>query len=295
MPNNQEQQSNSNIGADGNGIYITANDIIKMAKLGISEAGTNASPAHQATCGVIVTMNRMNHPSFPNSIDGVIQQANQYEVYRNGKYASTQPTEAQIATMVAALDTLRAEKGLAGAFPDIVNDAFYFSNPDVTARRGTSHGGTNILPQFRAEGHAFTNEKTFDSSTPKNTDHAPIYSQDAQELVNQYRNHPAYHRALEDFAEKYNVPDMQRSVYAYLETVENVEVASLNGVNRETLTAMSQKNDIKKLINDLSILNLNGNILDNSGNAFEFSNITQQQLFSPTESPQTTDQNQRIR
>ncbi len=278
--------SKDNSAKDGRKVInISESDILNMAKIGVAEAGVNASPAHQAACGAITVLNRVNHVGFAKSVEGVIFEQNsrgeyQFEPVANGKIDKITPNDKQIATIIAALDTLKADKTAVGAFPDEYLQIGYFSNPKTTAKRGSSHPShDNIIGSLAGEGHQFNDIRMFNRDLPINQNYDVAYSSGAQKLVDKYRNTPEYHAALQSFNEKFDL-SIQTKVYANLQE-QGVQIASLNGANKQALPVQT----VDYLLNNLTLQGkpftfpLNGSDGKVQPNGFDFADITPANTF----------------
>jgi hypothetical protein len=227
----------ANIGPDGIGVFWTSTDILRAAALMVAEAGHGASTEHKAA--VLSTIqNRAADPNFPTSPGAVMTQRNQYEPVRRYGGIDNIPdaNAANLAIAVATLDSYRATSGMAGALDDRHGTVVYFTNPAITAQRGTSHPSAgNIFPEFNTEGHVFTGINTFNASLAPVPNNAPIYSSDAQELVNRVRNTPEYHQALATL-------DTTTETYAYLAQIEQINVAELHGAHMQIAQQITPTN-----------------------------------------------------
>lgn len=91
-----------------------------------------------------VIFNRMNHPEFPDTVQGVIRQRGQFQWYRNGKLRSSKPPSAEIKQLASKLYW----QYLSGNRKDNTGRAIFFtSNGRKPAPRA--------IKSYRIGGHQF--------------------------------------------------------------------------------------------------------------------------------------------
>lgn len=74
-----------------------------------------------------VILNRVNHPSFPNTIEGVLAQKNQFTTYRSGRIANSTPNAQSVIAAKLVLD--------GGVVEETKNALYFDSTPNSWAAR----------------------------------------------------------------------------------------------------------------------------------------------------------------
>ena len=78
------------IGISDSTLKIDQADAVRLMKIAYAEAGTEGIHGQYLVMRVVI--NRLNSDNFPNSIEEIISQDNQFESYRNGSYQNAKPT-----------------------------------------------------------------------------------------------------------------------------------------------------------------------------------------------------------
>lgn len=118
--NDSKKISNNNIEVfnhNGNQLIISKADIDLMAKLVYCES--RGEPFEGKVAVASVVLNRVMHPQFPNTINGVIFQKNAFSCVVNGKLEAN-PTNA---CYDAVYEAIRGK--------DPTNEALFFYNPSI--------------------------------------------------------------------------------------------------------------------------------------------------------------------
>lgn len=105
--------------------YYNADDLYWLSRVIYAESGNQPLEGMMAVGNVI--LNRIDHPSFPNTIEGVLAQKNQFTTYRSGRIASCTPNAQSVIAAKLVLD---------GGVVEETEDALYFdSTPNSWAAR----------------------------------------------------------------------------------------------------------------------------------------------------------------
>jgi len=107
--------------AQGGGVSADSLDLALLARV-ISAEAKGEPYAGQVAVGAVI-LNRIEHPSFPNTLAGVVYQANAFESVSNGEYRKP-----------AAESCVRAAQE-AAAGSDPTGGAIYFYNPAKTSNK----------------------------------------------------------------------------------------------------------------------------------------------------------------
>ena len=105
-----------------NKVYLSDDDIYLIAQIIFAESAAEPFEGKVAVASVI--LNRLVHPEFPDTVEGVIKQKGAFSCVRNG-VVQAKPT----ADCYKALQT--ALKG-----KDPTNEAVFFYNPDIATLNG---------------------------------------------------------------------------------------------------------------------------------------------------------------
>ena len=105
--------------------YYNANDLFWLSRVIYTESGNQPLEGMMAVGNVI--LNRVNHPSFPNTIEGVLAQKNQFTTYQSGRIANSTPNAQSVIAAKLVLD---------GGVVEETKGALYFdSTPNSWAAR----------------------------------------------------------------------------------------------------------------------------------------------------------------
>ena len=108
----------------GNQFY-NEKDLFWLSRVIYAESGNQPLDGKIAVGNVI--MNRVKSPIFPNTVEGVLAQKNQFTTYRSGKLAGCTPNASSVAAAKLVLD---------GAVVEKTKNALYFdSAPNSWAAR----------------------------------------------------------------------------------------------------------------------------------------------------------------
>ena len=105
--------------------YYDQEDLFWLSRVITAESG-NQPLEGQMAVGIVV-MNRVANPIYPNTVEGVLAQKNQFSTYRNGKLAERTPYTSSVIAAKLVLD---------GGVVEEVAEALYFdSTPNSWAAR----------------------------------------------------------------------------------------------------------------------------------------------------------------
>lgn len=105
--------------------YYNANDLFWLSRVIYTESGNQPLEGMMAVGNVI--LNRVNHPSFPNTIEGVLAQKNQFTTYRSGRIANSTPNAQSVIAAKLVLD--------GGVVEETKNALYFDSTPNSWAAR----------------------------------------------------------------------------------------------------------------------------------------------------------------
>ena len=97
--------------------YYNADDLFWLSRVIYTESGNQPLEGKMAVGNVV--MNRVNHPSFPGSIEGVLAQKNQFTTYWSGHIARSTPNAESVIAAKLVLD---------GGVVEEVKNALYFDS-----------------------------------------------------------------------------------------------------------------------------------------------------------------------
>ena len=97
--------------------YYDQNDLFWLARIIYAESG-NQPLEGQMAVGIVV-MNRVESPIYPNTVEGVLAQKNQFSTYQSGRLANRTPNASSVIAAKLVLD---------GGVVSEVKDALYFDS-----------------------------------------------------------------------------------------------------------------------------------------------------------------------
>ena len=97
--------------------YYNQEDLFWLSRVIYAESGNQSLEGKMAVGNVV--MNRVKHPSFPSTIEGVLAQKNQFTTYQSGKLAYRTPNENSVIAAKLVLD---------GGVVEEVKNALYFDS-----------------------------------------------------------------------------------------------------------------------------------------------------------------------
>lgn len=97
--------------------YYDQNDLFWLARIIYAESG-NQPLEGQMAVGIVV-MNRVESPIYPNTVEGVLAQRNQFSTYQSGRLANRTPNASSVIAAKLVLD---------GGVVSEVKDALYFDS-----------------------------------------------------------------------------------------------------------------------------------------------------------------------
>ena len=97
--------------------YYNADDLFWLSRVIYTESGNQPLEGKMAVGNVV--MNRVNHPSFPGTIEGVLAQKNQFTTYWSGHIARSTPNAESVIAAKLVLD---------GGVVEEVKNALYFDS-----------------------------------------------------------------------------------------------------------------------------------------------------------------------
>lgn len=97
--------------------YYNANDLFWLSRVIYTESGNQPLEGKMAVGNVV--LNRVKHPSFPNTIEGVLAQKNQFTTYWSGHIARSSPNAESVIAAKLVLD---------GGVVEEVKNALYFDS-----------------------------------------------------------------------------------------------------------------------------------------------------------------------
>ena len=97
--------------------YYNADDLFWLSRVIYTESGNQPLEGKMAVGNVV--MNRVKHPSFPGTIEGVLAQKNQFTTYWSGHIARSTPNAESVIAAKLVLD---------GGVVEEVKNALYFDS-----------------------------------------------------------------------------------------------------------------------------------------------------------------------
>ena len=97
--------------------YYNADDLFWLSRVIYTESGNQPLEGKMAVGNVV--MNRVKHPSFPNTVEGVLAQKNQFTTYWSGHIARSSPNAESVIAAKLVLD---------GGVVEEVKNALYFDS-----------------------------------------------------------------------------------------------------------------------------------------------------------------------
>lgn len=97
--------------------YYNADDLFWLSRVIHTESGNQPLEGKMAVGNVV--MNRVKHPSFPNTVEGVLAQKNQFTTYWSGHIARSSPNAESVIAAKLVLD---------GGVVEEVKNALYFDS-----------------------------------------------------------------------------------------------------------------------------------------------------------------------
>ena len=97
--------------------YYNQNDLFWLSRIIFAESG-NQPLEGQMAVGIVV-MNRVESPIYPNTVEGVLAQKNQFSTYQSGRLAQRTPNASSVIAAKLVLD---------GGVVEEVKDALYFDS-----------------------------------------------------------------------------------------------------------------------------------------------------------------------
>lgn len=97
--------------------YYNADDLFWLSRVIYTESGNQPLEGKMAVGNVV--MNRVKHPSFPNTVEGVLAQKNQFTTYWSGHIARSSPNTESVIAAKLVLD---------GGVVEEVKNALYFDS-----------------------------------------------------------------------------------------------------------------------------------------------------------------------
>lgn len=97
--------------------YYNADDLFWLSRVIYTESGNQPLEGKMAVGNVV--MNRVKHPSFPNTVEGVLAQKNQFTTYWSGHIARSTPNAESVIAAKLVLD---------GGVVEEVKNALYFDS-----------------------------------------------------------------------------------------------------------------------------------------------------------------------
>ena len=98
-------------------LYYSAEDLFWLSRVIYTESGNQPLEGMMAVGNVV--LNRVKHPSFPDTIEGVLAQKNQFSTYWTGHIANSSPNSQSVIAAKLVLD---------GGVVEEVKDALYFDS-----------------------------------------------------------------------------------------------------------------------------------------------------------------------
>ncbi len=118
--------------------YYNADDLFWLSRVVYAESGNQPLDGQMGVA--MVVLNRVERSAYPNTILGVISQANQFSVYQNGALANRTPTEISIIAAKLVMD---------GGEVAILKNATHFDSLSV------SWASRNLTKLTKIGGHTF--------------------------------------------------------------------------------------------------------------------------------------------
>ena len=110
------------------------NEVTLLAAL-IQAEGGNQPYDGQVAIGAVV-MNRVNHPAYPDTVQGVLAQKNQFSPYRSGALADRTPNSSSILAAKLVLDGGEVELTKGALYFDSTNYSWAAKNKEYVATLG---------------------------------------------------------------------------------------------------------------------------------------------------------------
>ena len=82
--------------------FYNQNDLFWLSRVIYAESGNQSLEGQMAVGNVV--MNRVAHPAYPNPVEGVLAQKNQFSTYKSGALANRTPTEKCVIAAKLVLD-----------------------------------------------------------------------------------------------------------------------------------------------------------------------------------------------
>ena len=82
--------------------FYNQNDLFWLSRVIYAESGNQSLEGQMAVGNVV--MNRVAHPAYPNTVEGVLAQKNQFSTYKSGALANRTPTEKCVIAAKLVLD-----------------------------------------------------------------------------------------------------------------------------------------------------------------------------------------------
>ena len=82
--------------------FYNQNDLFWLSRVIYAESGNQSLEGQMAVGNVV--MNRVAHPAYPNTVEGVLAQKNQFSTYQSGALANRTPTEQCVIAAKLVLD-----------------------------------------------------------------------------------------------------------------------------------------------------------------------------------------------
>ena len=117
----------------GNAFY-NSNDLFWLSRVIYREAGNQGLDGQMAVGNVV--LNRVASPLFPNTVEGVLAQKNQFSTYASGKLRSTNPSTASIVAAKLVMDGGVVEKTRGALWFDSAKSSWASRNKTCIATIG---------------------------------------------------------------------------------------------------------------------------------------------------------------
>ena len=114
--------------------FYDQDSLFWLSRVIYAESGNQTLQGKMAVGNVV--MNRVNHPSFPNSIHAVLAQRNQFTTYRNGKLANCTPSESCVIAAKLVLDGGVVEETRGALYFDCLNSSWASRNRTFVTKLG---------------------------------------------------------------------------------------------------------------------------------------------------------------
>lgn len=114
--------------------YYNQEDLFWLSRVIFAESGNQSLEGKMAVGNVV--MNRVANPIYPNTVQGVLAQKNQFSTYRSGALASRTPTEACIIAAKLVLDGGVVEETEGALYFDSTSNSWAARNRSYVATLG---------------------------------------------------------------------------------------------------------------------------------------------------------------